>query len=123
MSRERAQALLPVVKALAEGKPAECRYAPSAAISGLAGALPASDWVNAESYLSYLGHPRWEFRVKPEAAQYRRYLRESDGKVRCATLNRGERTAGGGGEVTVERIVGLPGFIRWVDEDWITEEV
>lgn len=101
MNRDQAKQLLPIIQAFAEGKETQFYSEVS------------EQWEPLHKP-NFSEHPS-RYRIKPETIkiEHRRFLYNHNGYRVYVSDSRAE----------AEDISNSPWFIRWIDPDWITEEV
>lgn len=100
MNRDEAKQLLPIIQAFADGKTIQWFN-------------DLGDWRDLKEASFHL--PPDKYRIKPETIkiEYRRFLYKYI-NYRIYTCTSKEEA---------KRIINNPCFVRWIDPDWITEEV
>lgn len=98
MDRNEAKQLLPIIQAFADGKTIQVF------IEGF------TEWKDLKEAYFYL--PPDRYRIKPETIkiEHRRFL-SAYGICICSSKEE------------AKSIINNPNFVRWIDSDWITEEV
>lgn len=103
MNRDQAKQLLPIIQAFAEGKTVQWFN-------------DLGDWKNLKEASFHL--PPDRYRIKPETIkiEHRRFIHKHPSKdvfsVICVNT-----------KAEVIEVETWPTFVRWIDPDWITEEV
>lgn len=101
MNRDKAKQLLPIIQAFANGK--EIQFYSEI----------SEQWEPLHNP-NFLMHPN-QYRIKPETIkiEHRRFLyKYIDYRIYICTSKE-----------EAKRIINNPCFVRWIDPDWITEEV
>lgn len=101
MNRQQAKELLPIIQAFADGKVIQYR--------------PYSDlpWKDMEN--GNFNDNRENYRIKPETVKYRRYLQRGNTQLIVSICHAGVSDP----YVTEKR----GEFVRWIDNDWIEQEI
>lgn len=101
MNRDKAKQLLPIIQALADGK--KIQFYQEA----------TGQWKDSNNP-AFTFAPN-HYRIKPETIkiEHRRFLYKYSAYLICICSSKEE----------AKSIINNPNFVRWIDSDWITEEV
>jgi hypothetical protein len=113
MTPQRAKEMLPILQAIADGKPTQYRIKGTGLCGGWDGQW--SEWRENQHIEINFGKEHIQYRIKPEVIKYRRFIHRI-----------------GNGDITVK--VAMPDwnikgwetckdFVRWIDNDWQEVEV